>query len=106
MLPHMKSTSLKKTDNEIISAMFRLGLSRRDVFVVGVLCCFSASFWWNPAPVSGCKKEVVVDPNAECTENAIAPKSEIRNGTYGEKEACNNCYCIKGTWKCEIKKCG
>merc|ERR1712136_5925 len=55
----------------------------------------------------GCsKKEPIVYKDAECTEGAIEDKSLVRNGTFGPDEYCNQCYCIKGKWKCEIKKCG
>merc|ERR1719193_2425686 len=60
-----------------------------------LLCAFPGA--------SGCQKEVVVNPDAICVENAIESKAKIYNDT---DQYCNQCYCIKGEWKCEIKKCG
>jgi len=81
---------------------------RRGILLL--VAAFVAAAWWQqPASVSACQKEPVKIPGGECTENEIIQKSELvnkkTNETYGEKEKCNNCYCIKGKWKCEIKRC-
>ena len=84
--------------------MAPISLSGRDAFLGVLLVIYATQLLLSGFPaVSGCQKEVVIDPNAICQENEIQTKANIYNLT---DQYCNNCYCIKGQWKCEIKKCG
>ena len=84
--------------------MAEVSFSGHSAFLGVLLVIYATQLLLSGFPaVSGCQKEVEVDPNAICVENEIQDKDKLFNQT---DQYCNRCYCIKGQWKCEIKKCG